>query len=441
MADVFSEIDPTEPQDSAEGHGHPLFPRGEHETGPDKRRIDLIQVDRMREDGTLEHCPRHFKASEIRSWQDIVDRFGGGSYRLRALCGKTYQFQGSTERREFFGPAARPLAEDARSGQKSPAQQPTPAAAMPAQQPPASTPAGWPPPPPAGWPWMMPNNQNGGIAPEVLALLMKSMERPATSPQDQIMAIVLKGMLDQQTALVKMMFDRPATPSPLDALQQIKPLLDNTNGVEQLLKGVELAKSLHSSSPAAADQGEDVLTMITSMLQKLAPPASPPPPPAPPPPPPALPAAPMVTDRTMLQTIVQDPALRRQFLEMMREEAERARSSTTPASVAPPSTPSNSTSSSAASSPRPRDVAPTTSTTAPGKLAGSGTTPAQPRDEGAETGQAAEGFDLGALFEAPDVRRAGMDGRRDVMREAIEAAQREQRSPPQPSATAPPAAA
>ncbi len=118
MADVCAD-DSVGTPDSNEGQGHPLFPRGEHETGPDKRRIDLIQIDRMREDGTLEHCPRYFKSSEIRSWQDIVERFGGGSYRLRALCGKTYQFQGSTDRREFFGPTARPMAEDTRSGQKA----------------------------------------------------------------------------------------------------------------------------------------------------------------------------------------------------------------------------------------------------------------------------------------------------------------------------------
>src|SRR5262245_11663486 len=69
--------------------GHPLFPRSEHETGPDRRRIDLIHVERSKDDGSWESCPRAFKASELRTWKDIVDMFGGGTYRARAQCGKS----------------------------------------------------------------------------------------------------------------------------------------------------------------------------------------------------------------------------------------------------------------------------------------------------------------------------------------------------------------
>src|SRR5262245_59619633 len=91
--------------------GHPLFPRSEPETGPDRRRIDLIHIERTREDGTWEACPKAFKATELRSWKDVVDLYGGGAYRARAQCGRTYQWQGTTERKEFIGPS-KPFVEE-----------------------------------------------------------------------------------------------------------------------------------------------------------------------------------------------------------------------------------------------------------------------------------------------------------------------------------------
>jgi hypothetical protein len=417
MADVCPD-DPAATLDSNEGLGHPLFPRGEHETGPDKRRIDLLQIDRLREDGTLEHCPRYFKSSEIRSWQDIVERFGGGSYRLRALCGKTYQFQGSTERREFFGPPTRPMAEDTRSGQKA-AGRAEIAPALPTSTPSPAQPApvapGWPPS--NGWPWGAPQN---GISPEILALLMKSMERSATSPQDPIMAILLKGMMDQQATIMKVAFDRPAAPNPLETLQHLKPLLESTNGVAQLIKGVELAKSLHGSSPAAApDQGEDMLSMITQMFSKLAPTAASALPAAPP-----LPAPPLVAalpDRTVIRTIVRDPELRKQLLDELREQAERA---PRPAPTAPPS----GAGSSSSSEPQATPARPTPAKAEPGELAGPGTTPATVRGDGSttETAPTAGAFGLRSMpfFNEPEFQQVLSDSQPKGMLEALDIEQR-----------------
>ena len=422
MAEVCPD-DSSETIEYNEGQGHPLFPRGEHETGPDKRRIDLIQVDRTRDDGTLEHCPRYFKASEIRSWQDIVERFGGGAYRLRALCGKTYQFQGSTDRREFFGPPARPMADDTRSGQKQPAR--AEAAAAPATaQPPGAQPMapGWPSP--NGWPWVAPQN---GISPEILALLMKSMERPATGPQDTIMAIVLKGMMDQQTTVMKAAFERPTAPNPLESLQHIKPLLENTSGVAQFIKGVELAKSLQATAPAA-DQGEDMLTMITQMIQKLAPVASTAPPalaaaPPPPPPPPVMAALP---DRNLIRTIVRDPQLRGLFLEEMRQEVERTPRAPSASPVTPTST--------ASDGPKAPPDKPSQPKAEAGELAGPGTTPAAARENGGatETGasptpaQTTGGvFGLRSLpfFNEPEFQSGLGDSQQKAMLDAIDADQ------------------
>src|SRR5262245_10194598 len=66
MSAVSSEPEPMDAETAADAQtGHPLFPRAEHETGPDKRRIELIHIERLKEDGTWEACPRVFKATEL----------------------------------------------------------------------------------------------------------------------------------------------------------------------------------------------------------------------------------------------------------------------------------------------------------------------------------------------------------------------------------------
>lgn len=91
--------------------GHPMFPLPPGHTGPDLRPIDLIHLERFHEDGTKEVLPTPLPASEIRSWADVVARFGGGVYVARAQCAKTHRFQAQTARMTFSSPPPRPFTE------------------------------------------------------------------------------------------------------------------------------------------------------------------------------------------------------------------------------------------------------------------------------------------------------------------------------------------
>ena len=99
--------------DEQDQGGHPLFPRPETATGPDLRKFDLIIVQRWLPDGTKEACSRPFKGSELRSWQQIVDLFGGEcTYQLIAQCAKSHQYQAYSDKNFFASPARKPFQED-----------------------------------------------------------------------------------------------------------------------------------------------------------------------------------------------------------------------------------------------------------------------------------------------------------------------------------------
>jgi hypothetical protein len=85
--------------------GHPLFPRAATETGPDRRRFDLIRIMRHKPDGTKELCPKAWKGSELRSWAQIVEAYGGGVYQLSAQCAHTHRYQAHTGKMPFDGPS------------------------------------------------------------------------------------------------------------------------------------------------------------------------------------------------------------------------------------------------------------------------------------------------------------------------------------------------
>lgn len=343
-------IDATPETPTAERTGHPLFPRSEHENGPDRRRIDLIQIERIREDGTWEACPKAFKASELRSWKDVVDMYGGGSYRARAQCGRTYQWQGTTERKEFAGPS-KPFVEEPRRA-------PGPAAPLPAAPhaaygapphgptagPPASSygPPGWTPPP--GW---APPGYNE--PPPWVATLIKALDRPAPpAPPAQDSALVglmFKAMADQNALVFKMLAERqtppPAPPaaSPLEMIRELKPLLDSNTAPGQFMQGVEIAKSLMLQSAPAAPPQEDFATTLAGIMRNFgaggllpgmgapaeAPPPPPPPAPAAPPPPPV----PTMGMDDMIRMIASRRDLTQRFLD------ELGRRTTTAAPVAP----------------------------------------------------------------------------------------------------------
>ncbi|MDI1445935.1 hypothetical protein [Polyangium sp. 6x1] len=69
--------------------GHPPFPRAGTENGRYARNyFEKILVHRFLPDGTKEVCPKIWAGSELTSWQQILDLYGGEcSYRLIAMTG------------------------------------------------------------------------------------------------------------------------------------------------------------------------------------------------------------------------------------------------------------------------------------------------------------------------------------------------------------------
>jgi hypothetical protein len=359
-------FDPT----ADERTGHPLFPRSEHETGPDRRRIDLIQIERLREDGTWETCPKTFKASELRSWREIVEMFGGGSYRARAQCAKTYQWQGTSERKEFTGPS-RPFVEERRAAPPAPAAPAPTAPTTPAHGPAANqnaqpiAPPGWPAPPPGypavppGYPAPLPGWPPPGYhePPPWAAQLMKALERVQAPPVEQsLMGLMFKAMTERDALFFKVIAERQAVqaPSPaanpLEVIRELKPLLDSNTAPGQFMQGIEIAKSLMQQAPTAAPPQEDFMTTFTGLMRQLAPggglplPGMAPPPapaaPAPPPPPPSPaappPGAPVMQMDDLMRMIVQQPHLMARFVQVYGQHAPAATPPAAPAVNGPP---------------------------------------------------------------------------------------------------------
>jgi len=91
--------------------GHPLFPIPMDRVVTARRRFDLIQINRILPDKkTRETCRILFKGSELRSWQQILDMFGGECYyQLQGVCSKTRQYTARSERWLFRSPARKPF--------------------------------------------------------------------------------------------------------------------------------------------------------------------------------------------------------------------------------------------------------------------------------------------------------------------------------------------
>jgi hypothetical protein len=58
---------------------HPLFPR--EDDLPEDRNIRFITFKRLNPDGTVQSCPEDIPCDEVRSWKQVVEWWGGGSYR------------------------------------------------------------------------------------------------------------------------------------------------------------------------------------------------------------------------------------------------------------------------------------------------------------------------------------------------------------------------
>ena len=416
MADVRSEHATESTAELPPGPtGHPLFPRAENETGPDLRRLDLIQIERLKEDGTWEACPRVFKASELQSWKDVVDLFGGGVYRARAQCKKSYQWQGMTERKEFNGPPPRPFCEEPPKARAAPSTSSpdTAPAAPPAYGPPGwAPPSGWAPPPgwtpPSGWApppgWSGMHGPSSAEPPAWMALMIKALDRPQTASNDtSLFAIMFKAQAEQNAAMLKAQADRDAmllrllvegrtaptgTPNPLEMIREIAPLLKNTTAPGQFMQGVELAKSLLQQASPQPPQ-EDFASTLANIMRTLSPqgmaalggaaPAPSPAPVAPAAPAPAAPAAPVLGLEDVIRMAARDRNLAQRFIEEMRRHAHgtnggAAAESRPPGGEQATSTPSGARP--AAASPAPVAVAPAVASPAPVAVAPAAASPA-----------------------------------------------------------------
>jgi len=91
--------------------GHPLFPIPMDRVVTARRRFDLIQINRILPDKkTRETCPILFKGSDLRSWQQILDMFGGECYyQLQGVCSKTRCYTARSERWFFSSPPRKPF--------------------------------------------------------------------------------------------------------------------------------------------------------------------------------------------------------------------------------------------------------------------------------------------------------------------------------------------
>lgn len=132
-------IDPTQPPNDELGtveskeeqsNGHPLFPRGYTETGPDCRRIVWIQLVRYLPDGTREVCPKMYKASELRSWQQVVEEHGGECTYQAGAQDDDHRFTAWSEKCFFGSPPRKAFS----GGQWMPKQEPSLAAPVNSQQ-------------------------------------------------------------------------------------------------------------------------------------------------------------------------------------------------------------------------------------------------------------------------------------------------------------------
>jgi len=64
--------------------GHPLFPIDPQKDDEHEKEIARIRVSRWYR-GTQKWCPRLYGADELRSHEQLVELFGGGTYELIAL--------------------------------------------------------------------------------------------------------------------------------------------------------------------------------------------------------------------------------------------------------------------------------------------------------------------------------------------------------------------
>jgi hypothetical protein len=267
------ELEFAKSEQNIEWGGHPLFPRAENETGPDPRRFDLIHIQRCKNDGSREICPKAWRGADLRSWEQIVEAYGGGTYQLMAQCSRTFRFQAYSEKMQFSGPS-KPFV----MVNQSEITHEQPPVNVPQHAPPPSP--GYPQAPPYGYPYPQPPTPSGNA--EMLAL---------------VRAVIESNNMEKST-LMRALLERPGKETgSLEVMREILPFMQGgAGGTKALLQGVELARGLIGPGQPAPVQGQaDDMALLSQVLRMIAPPAAarPAAPPSPPPatmtPPPAAP--------------------------------------------------------------------------------------------------------------------------------------------------------
>jgi len=241
--------------------GHPLFPRAETETGPDPRKFDRIQVIRYLPDGSREVAPKTWKGSELRSWQQILDEYGGEcTYQLVAQCGKTHKYSAWSEKWYFSGPPRKPLGNGPAGG--SAVRQDAPAVQVPQ------------------------TTTQDSLLQMNLALVKMVLEKQATPQPNPV------EMLREAAALLN---GANRGPSSFEMFKEMLPLMNSGERASRtLMQGIQLAREMYKNNTPAApaaptrSSGDDIsdvmniVKMFTSM--RPANPPAPAPTPAPNPP-------------------------------------------------------------------------------------------------------------------------------------------------------------
>ncbi|MDI1484335.1 hypothetical protein [Polyangium sp. y55x31] len=243
---------------ASDAGGHPLFPRPETATGPDTRKFDLIQIRRWGADGKMEVCPKAWKGSELRSWEQVVEMYGAKcTYQAVAQDGKNHQFSAFSEKLYFDGPPPKPFVE------------------APPPHPPSNAHA------PQGYYAAPPAPYSGAGGSEMIAMMRVMFESNAA-----VQTAVLKLLVDSrqdggsnvQTVLVSKLLDRlleRQAQNPLELLRDAVPLLQSlTSGggnPKQFMQGVEFAKEMLGTGGGTSksdDLGELASLIKTFMTVK-----------------------------------------------------------------------------------------------------------------------------------------------------------------------------
>lgn len=204
-----------------EPQAHACFPfNGE---GEDPRKIYWLRIKRRLGDGE-EWCAKDFAADDIKTWEDVTRRYGGGTYKLYAMS-PGFRWQGETQWQHFEGEPL-PLNTTSKKPEVTPAR---PAAPAP--------------------------------VPAPVAVAGPSLEQ----------TLLLKAM-DNQTAILTAVLANKSQTNPLELLAGLQKLMPNGDPLGQLKQVLELRDRFDGGNGKEADGGfEGKIVDLVKMLKDGAP--------------------------------------------------------------------------------------------------------------------------------------------------------------------------